>query len=185
MPRNDTPIRRALSFEHCCQRFPYISYPAGGDWSQVESAERSASNSMKRLRRHDPRSPASDRRHEQSLKLCDRAQVLIKRNHRGCPRLQRCGEMEGVESANGHWKRQQQLLGAAMNGRRELDVTAGRRQLQRLTMEVAGLSARENAFSRAPSERRSHFGQRQIREDHSACTEERLIQRIAFRLLDE
>lgn len=72
-----------------------------------------------------------------------------------------------------------------MNGRRELHVPAGRRQLQRLTMEVAGLLARENAFARAPAERGSHFGQRQIRKDHPARAEERLIQRIAFRLLDE
>jgi len=73
------------------------------------------------------------------------AQAPIESDHRGGARLDRRGEVQGIESANGRWKRQQQLLGAPMYRRRELHVTAGRRQLQRLTMEVAGLPPSQNA----------------------------------------
>jgi hypothetical protein len=72
-----------------------------------------------------------------------------------------------------------------MDGRRELYMPANRRQFQGIMMELSGLQRRENAFARAAAESRGHFGQRQIGQDYSTSAEERLIERIALRLLDE
>lgn len=81
--------------------------------------------------------------------------------------------------------RQEKAFGAPMDGRGEVDVVAGARELFRLPLETTGLRYGQPALAHASSQGRRHFRQSKVGDDHVLGSDECLIEGVALGLRHE